>query len=228
MDSILTYWIKDNADYVEKTIITGVLKCGLPCLNNFMVNSVVDQQFSEYYGFTESEVDKILREASVWNTEEDFELNKRQIASWYDGYRSGELSIYNPWSIMNCFFAAQSGEENIYRDYWIDRESDYELKNFNCENQLYELLRKGYIALESELPTAVNITRVSNNKKQFFALLLHLGYLTLLHKPKKWEHWKVHFSLRINKRMNLCHAQYRSQKIRFWYSHRKLTWESRK
>ncbi|CAG9334228.1 unnamed protein product [Blepharisma stoltei] len=189
MDNMLTYWIQYNADYVEKAIITGVLTWDLPSLNNLMVNSVVDRYFSEYYGFTESEVDKILREASVWNTEEDLELNKRQIASWYDGYSSGGLKIYNPWSIMNCFFAAQSGEENIFRDYWIDRGNDYELKrllkNFTCKVELSELLRTGYLTLESELPTRVNIARVSNNKKQFFALLLHSGYLTPLHKSKK-------------------------------------------
>ncbi|CAG9334212.1 unnamed protein product [Blepharisma stoltei] len=130
MRDMLSLAIKDNTQYVKKAVMTGILRCPkddlFPGMNNVSLNCVVDRQFSEYYGFTESEVYKILK-ASVWNTIEVLGLNRKRMASWYDGYNIGGLKIYNPWSIMNCLYRAQDGENNIYKDYWIDTGSDHEL-----------------------------------------------------------------------------------------------------
>ncbi|CAG9334204.1 unnamed protein product [Blepharisma stoltei] len=190
MRDLLSPAIKETK-YAKKVVMTGILRCAKDDLfsgiNNVSLNSVTNQRYSECFGFTESEVDKILREASVWNTEEDLELNKRQVASWYDGYNIGGHKIYNPWSIMNCLYYSREGEEDIYRAYWIDTGSQNELqylfKNFTCEEELSELLRTGYLILENQLPIKINMADVSNDKGQFFSLLLHSGYLTPFQAP---------------------------------------------
>ena len=58
------------------------------------IYSILDEQYSEYFGFVPKEVEKILDE---YNLE-----NKEEIRKWYDGYNFGGTDIYNPWSILNA------------------------------------------------------------------------------------------------------------------------------
>ena len=63
-------------------------------LNNLNTNSVLEKRYSQYFGFTEKEVKKILKD---YGHLEKF----KEVKSWYDGYRFGDTEIYNPWSLLN-------------------------------------------------------------------------------------------------------------------------------
>ena len=63
-------------------------------MNNLKTNSILDDNYSEYFGFTEEEVKEILR---YYGKEDRFQ----EICDWYDGYRLGDTEIFNPWSVIN-------------------------------------------------------------------------------------------------------------------------------
>jgi len=95
MRSLLSGAYKDNK-YLYKGVITGILRVSRESiftgLKNISVFSVLDNQISDKFGFTESEVRQILQDFNVPTQYE-------QIKKWYNGYKFGKTSdIYNPWS----------------------------------------------------------------------------------------------------------------------------------
>ncbi len=118
--SLLGAALKGN-DALEKGVMTGILRLSknkmLSDLNNLFVYSMMDKQYSRYFGFSEMEVKQIFVESGL-----PFDLPTLQ--KWYNGYRAGALSdIYNPWSILSCI--KNDGE---LEDYWI-RTGDETLLN---------------------------------------------------------------------------------------------------
>lgn len=63
-------------------------------LNNLKINSILDNKYSEYFGFTSEEVREM---AEYYGKPEKYE----EICKWYDGYRFGKTEIFNPWSVLN-------------------------------------------------------------------------------------------------------------------------------
>lgn len=53
-------------------------------MNNLEVISVLNENYSEYYGFTESEVKEMLR---TYGLEEKLQ----EVKQWYDGYLFGNI-----------------------------------------------------------------------------------------------------------------------------------------
>ena len=90
--------LKDN-DSLEFGIVTGVMQIAkedmFSGMNNLYVNNVFSEDMGERFGFTESEVRRLVAEAGRPEMMAD-------IREWYDGYRFGNSDVYNPWSILNC------------------------------------------------------------------------------------------------------------------------------
>lgn len=88
---------KDNKN-LSYGFLTGILRIAQESifsgLNNLTVNSVMDEDYDQYFGFTENEVDKMLDYYGVSN-------KKEELKGWYDGYLFGDEEIYNPWSVIN-------------------------------------------------------------------------------------------------------------------------------
>ena len=88
--------LKDN-QYLEMSIITGCLRVSKESiftgLNNVDIYSILDNRYSERFGFTQEEIDEVLR---YYRLEE----KREEIKEWYDGYQFGTRDIYNPWSIL--------------------------------------------------------------------------------------------------------------------------------
>ena len=88
---------KDNSD-LAYGFLTGILRVAKESifsgLNNLRVNSVMENRFSEYFGFTDPEIKKLLR---YYGREDKY----GEILDWYDGYRFGNTEIFNPWSVLN-------------------------------------------------------------------------------------------------------------------------------
>jgi hypothetical protein len=84
--------------YLHKAVITGILRISKESLfsdlNNIEVYSVLQNKYSQYFGFTEDEVDYILQRSGLKNKADE-------IKNWYNGYKFGKTTIYNPWSIIH-------------------------------------------------------------------------------------------------------------------------------
>ncbi len=98
--------------YLEKGVITGILRVAkanlFSDLNNVREYSLLDEDFSKFYGFTQTEVDDLLTKVPTTTSPEE-------IKNWYNGYTFGGEIIYNPWSIMQCL--ASKGKLDHY---WLD------------------------------------------------------------------------------------------------------------
>ena len=95
--SVFSSSLKTN-DALEKGIMTGCLRISKESiftgLNNFSSYSILDNIANECFGFTTKEVDQLLS---------DYQLSQsmNEVREWYDGYRFGDLEIYNPWSTLS-------------------------------------------------------------------------------------------------------------------------------
>ena len=88
---------KDNKN-LTYGFLTGILRIAQESifsgLNNLTVNSVMDEEYDRFFGFTASEVRDMLEYYGVQDKESE-------LKDWYDGYLFGSTEIYNPWSVIN-------------------------------------------------------------------------------------------------------------------------------
>lgn len=100
MRNFMSGGLKDNPS-LAFGVLTGILLVSkenlFSGLNNPIVNSVLDEKYSKYFGFT---VDEVNTMAAYYGQETKLE----ELREWYDGYRFGSTEIYNPWSVANYFY----------------------------------------------------------------------------------------------------------------------------
>lgn len=96
--------LKDNP-HLAYGFLTGILRVAKESifsgLNNLKINSILDNAYSQYFGFTMDEVTEIL---DYYGAHEKF----REVCDWYDGYLFGNTEIVNPWSVINYISVAVS------------------------------------------------------------------------------------------------------------------------
>lgn len=112
--------LKTN-DNLEFAVITGCLRISRESiftgLNNLEVNSVLNDNFADYFGFTQQEVKAML----------DFYGIKEKLAEakhWYDGYLFGNKEVYNPWSVINYVKTAVTNTVAFPKPYWSNTSSN--------------------------------------------------------------------------------------------------------
>lgn len=112
--------LKTN-DNLEFAVVTGCLRVGRESiftgLNNLEINSVLNDNFAEYFGFTQAEVETMLASYAVSEKREE-------IRHWYDGYLFGQTEVYNPWSVTNYVKTAVTNEVAYPRPYWSNTSSN--------------------------------------------------------------------------------------------------------
>jgi Predicted AAA-ATPase/PD-(D/E)XK nuclease superfamily len=174
--TLLGLALKDNPS-LEKSVITGILRISKESLfsgaNNIQVYSIFDKEYSEYFGFTEAEVEELLKKYNL-------EQRSLQIRNWYNGYRMGETVIYNPWSLIHCI-----KKEGLLKPYWV---------NTSGNDLVKHLLARGDQRVKTDLETIIHnesITAlVSENmifndlekdRNAMWSLLLFCGYFKPIH-----------------------------------------------
>lgn len=161
--------LKGN-EYLEKGVITGILRIAkanlFSDLNNITEYTVLDNNFSKFYGFTESEVSELLSKAPV-------EIEQTKIREWYNGYKIGKELLYNPWSIMRCIV------QNKLDHYWVDSGGtaliDTVLKSDDMQQDLQRLIENKKVT--KYLYKQISLMDINNNTDVFFSLLVFAGYL---------------------------------------------------
>ena len=137
-------------------------------LNNLVVCTVKDPEYSQYFGFTEEETKQTLEYY-------DLSLND-EVKSMYDGYHFGEYDIYNPWSILNY------ASRKVLEPYWVNTSSNIMIKKaISSSDEAFErgyeeLIRNG--KLETTVKMDTSFFEV-NNTENLWGLLVNAGYLTL-------------------------------------------------
>ena len=165
--------LKDN-EHCHMGLMTGVLRVAkegiLSGLNNLNVWTVFDEQFSQYFGFTEDEVATMAKYYGAAD-------KMPEIKRWYDGYDFAGREIYNPWSVLQYF------NRNCKPDaYWLDTSSNDIITEIvrdlphDMVKTLEALLRgeTPWVPMAKDLGPYRDIRR---NKPALYALLVSSGYL---------------------------------------------------
>ena len=151
---------KDN-----KNLSYGILAgCVFSELNNLTVNSVMDEAYDRYFGFTNEEVSEMLDYYGV--TEKESELQE-----WYDGYLFGNEEIYNPWSVINYI-----SKGCVPQAYWVNTgkneilEDVLKVADEDITEKLYSLILGDKVLARIDLNDVYGSSNI-------FSLLLVAGYL---------------------------------------------------
>jgi len=182
MRNFLSGGLKDNTD-LAFGVLTGIMRVSkenlFSGLNNPMVNTVLDDKYSGYFGFTEDEVREM---AAYYRRPEAMD----EIRFWYDGYRFGNAEIYNPWSVTNYF--ASGGQAKPYWANTSDNEIIREILTGLTPEIADDLAR---VMQDEEVHASLDMEvvypRMTDGNDTIFSFLLLAGYLTPADRPEETE-----------------------------------------
>lgn len=175
MRNLLSGCFKDNKS-LAYGFLTGILRVAKESifsgLNNLVINSVLDNKYSEYFGFTANEVKEM---AAYYGKAEKYD----EVCEWYDGYHFGSTDIFNPWSVVNYFsnkceprtFWLSTGSNDIIGE--VINEADDEIYQ-----KLTSLVNGG--SFTTYIDTSVIYPQVKNNPSSLYSFLLVAGYLKVI------------------------------------------------
>ena len=186
MRNLLSGAFKDNSN-LYKGIITGILRVSRESifsgLNNLSVYSILDNKFSDKFGFTKEEVQQLIVDFEV---KTDFE----QIKKWYNGYTFGRTeSIYNPWSILNYVAEFEEG----FKTFWTRTSSNdlikQEINKKNADSIRTDILKLiNNETIVKEIEENFVFSDLETDSDIFWTLLIYSGYLTPLKKISRKQH----------------------------------------
>lgn len=163
---------KDNKN-LSYGFLTGILRIAQESifsgLNNLLVNSVMDEEYDNYFGFTSEEVTKMLAYYGVPEKESE-------IRDWYDGYLFGSKEIYNPWSVINYISKGCTP-----RAYWVNTGKNEILEDV-LKAATEDIIEELYALLQGEKVIAridqnVVYRSLAEDPANIYSLLLVAGYL---------------------------------------------------
>jgi len=177
MRALMVNVLKTNP-YLHKGILTGITRVSKESifsgLNNIIVDTILDNRYSEYFGFTQQETDEML---SFYGIDD----KKAEVAEWYNGYVFGNTEIYNPWSLLKYVES-----EGLALPYWVNT-SDNKLVGDVLENignedaTVLESFINGGTA-SATIDTNIIYPELEYNGEAAYSLLLQSGYLKCIDK----------------------------------------------
>ena len=170
--------LKDN-DALRFAVITGCLRIAKESIftgtNNFVSDTISSSHLNEYFGFTQEDVEQILKDADCLEYAAD-------IKNWYDGYHFGDLDVYCPWDVMNYLRDLQRNPKAKPASYWKNTSDNSIIRSFidyagrSISRKLETLLSGGYILQRIE----ENLTYdyLHSSEENLWSILYLTGYLT--------------------------------------------------
>lgn len=163
---------KDNKN-LSYGFLTGILRIAQESLfsglNNLTVNSLMDDEYNIFFGFTEEEVWQMLKYY-------DAEDKKEEVKNWYNGYIFGNREVYNPWSVINYI-----SKGYLPRPYWVNTGKNEILEEVlttsakDIEEDLYRLLQGEEVV--ARIDRDVVYSSLTEEPENIYSLLLVAGYL---------------------------------------------------
>lgn len=176
--TMMSQALKDNAS-LKFSVITGCLRISKESIftgtNNFVADTIADERFSSFFGFTDEEVRKLLENTG------NLEYFDR-IKKWYDGYCFGKTEIYCPWDVL-CYlnklaFESESEPEN----FWENTSHNDIIRTFlSCEGMDVTDSFEKLLASETiEVNITENLTyeNLTDSEENLWSVLYLTGYLT--------------------------------------------------
>lgn len=170
--------LKDNQALCF-AVITGCLKIAKESIftgtNNFISDTITDSRLNEYFGFVQSEVDQILKDADVLDKAES-------IREWYDGYHFGDFEVYCPWDVMNYLLELQRNPKAKPVSYWKNTSDNAVIRSFidyagsNITGKLETLLAGGTIV--QRVDENLTYDYLHSSEENLWSMLYLTGYLT--------------------------------------------------
>jgi len=166
--------LKDTDQYLEKSVVTGIMRIARESifsgLNNPGVYTLLSEEFEDKFGFTEKEVETLLKDFDVFDRYDD-------VQRWYNGYRFGSTIIYNPWSITN--FLASDGKE--LKPYWTNTSDNKIVENLLSKGgkelkEELEILYRGE-SIEKTIEENIVMKEIETDENSLWGFLLMGGYL---------------------------------------------------
>ena len=202
--------LKTN-DYLQFAILTGCLRISKESiftgLNNFKVLSIMDTRFDEQFGFTDSEVEKLL---AAYNLDSHF----TEIKEWYDGYHFGNADVYCPWDVINYVDLLRFEPTAKPQDFWSNSSGNALVRSFidkadvQTKDEIERLIAGEYI--EKEISQELTYDEIDKSISNLWSVLFTTGYLT---KQGVTDDGRVRLSIPNREIKNLF-----IKKIREWFS----------
>lgn len=172
MRNLFSGGLKDNS-HLAFGFLTGILRVAKESIfsgmNNLKINSILDSDYSSYFGFTKNEVIDMLQYYG-------YENKYQEICEWYDGYRFGNTEIFNPWSVINYI-----ADKCFPKAFWQSTGSNEIIGEIisNASNEINENLYKLLCGekITTYIDTSVIYPEVQNNPYSIYSFLLVAGYL---------------------------------------------------
>ena len=169
--------LKTN-DALQFGVVTGCLRISKESiftgLNHLQINSVMDDSFSEGFGFTEEETEQMLIDYGL-------EANIPEVKEWYDGYLFGDKEIYNPWSVINYVKSIVLDKRKYARPFWANTSSNQIIKDMiwhadeEMKRELDILINGGTI--EKQIHEDITYDDIHESEDNLWNFLFFTGYM---------------------------------------------------
>ena len=170
--------LKTN-DYLYFAVLTGCLRISKESIftgmNNLKVHTISDIRYDECFGFTDGDVEEMLRSYGLTSY-------KEVIREWYDGYRFGEMDVYCPWDVLNYCDELLADPSALPKNYWANTSGNelilHLLKKADqtTKDEMEELLADGTIT--KEIKQELTYRDIGDSVENVWSVLYSTGYLT--------------------------------------------------
>ncbi|HAH71216.1 MAG TPA: hypothetical protein DCL74_05845, partial [Succinivibrionaceae bacterium] len=186
--------VKDDQGLIKKCVVTGCNRISKESIftgmNNAAVYSISNPKYADVFGFTKQEVETLLEYYSL-------EDKRATIKAWYDGYRFGEVSIYNPWDVMSYCDAVLYDPKAQPENYWSNTSGNEIIREFidyaddDSLNKMQELLDGKTVKVKIDEQLVYPDLEKAHSSVQLFSVLYSSGYLTALSTDKAGYELKI-------------------------------------
>ena len=169
--------LKDN-QALRFAVVTGCLKIAKESIftgtNNFVSDTTTNLRLNEYFGFVQSEVDQLLKDADLTEQAEN-------IKKWYDGYHFGDFDVYCPWDVMNYMLELQRNPKAKPISYWKNTSDNAIIRSFidyagsTITNKLETLMAGGCIVQRVDENLTYNYLHIRDTAKVL--IILSISFL---------------------------------------------------
>lgn len=176
--------LKTN-EFLQFAVLTGCLRISkgsiFTGLNNFKVMSITDSRFDEQFGFTDSEVKKLL---SDYGMDSHFD----EVKEWYDGYHFGRADVYCPWDVINHADHLRDDSDAKPQTYWINSSGNSLVRRLinradsSTKDEIERLIAGE--AIEKVIRLDLTYDEIENSIDNIWSVLFTTGYLTKIGEVK--------------------------------------------
>ena len=176
--------LKTN-EFLQFAVLTGCLRISKESiftgLNNFKVMSITDSRFDEQFGFTDSEVKKLLSDYGM-------DLHFEEVKEWYDGYHFGKADVYCPWDVINHADHLRDDSDAKPQTYWINSSGNSLVRRLinradsSTKDEIERLIAGE--AIEKVIRQDLTYDEIENSIDNIWSVLFTTGYLTKIGEAK--------------------------------------------